>query len=168
MSRITYTKKGAPSVERTTKKGTAFERTYKTEGSKPINEASLSTRLLWGFGNLIGASQIKINAKKSRGFSIVNERPVKDADGNVVLNADGSVQTAPKTYASINLGRMVINKRLDNPTRDEWYLRAPLTSESLLLTNEILILAEMFGSKELWFVVSINSLHLVSLTLLCR
>lgn len=125
MSRITYTKKGAPSVERTTKKGTAFERTYKTEGSKPINEASLSTRLLWGFGNLIGASQIKINAKKSRGFSIVNERPVKDADGNVVLNADGSVQTAPKTYASINLGRMVINKRLDNPTRDEWYLRAP-------------------------------------------
>ena len=129
MSRITYTKKGAPSIERTTKKGTAFERTYKTEGSKPINEASLSTRLLWGFGNLIGASQIKINAKKSRGFSIVNERPVKDADGNVVLNADGSVQTAPKTYASINLGKWVANKRNTNPSRDVWYKRTMVRGE---------------------------------------
>ena len=111
MSRITYTKKGNPSDNKDT--------------TKPIASAPLSIRLLWALGNACGFTQIKRNAKKSRGFSIVNERPVKDADGNVVLNADGSVQTAPKTYSSINLGRVVINKRLDNPNRDEWYLRAP-------------------------------------------
>ena len=107
MSRITYTKKGAPSVERTTKKGTSFERTYKTEGSKPINEASLSTRLLWAFGNLIGASQIKINAKKSRGYSI----------------------SVGKTFTAFNFGKLVAYKRNTNPSRDVWYKRTMVRGE---------------------------------------
>ena len=115
MSRITYTKKGNPSDRK--------DRTL------PIASAPLSTRLLWAFGNLIGASQIKINAKKSRGFSIVNERPVKDADGYVVLNPDGTVNTENRTYTSYNFGKWVANKSNASSNDPEWFKRTMVRGE---------------------------------------
>tara|TARA_R100000329_G_scaffold150213_2_gene142546 strand:+ start:1522 stop:1941 length:420 start_codon:yes stop_codon:yes gene_type:complete len=116
MSRITYTKKGNPSDRK--------DRTL------PIASAPLSIRLLWAFGNLFGFSQIKRNAKLSRGFGIESDRPVKNDDGiGYVLNPDGTVKTEKRTYTSYNFGKWVANKRNTNPSRDVWYKRTMVRGE---------------------------------------
>ena len=115
MSRITYTKKGNPSDRK--------DRTL------PIASAPLSIRLLWAFGNLFGFSQIKRNAKLSRGFGIESDRPVTDDNGNLVLNSDGTVKTEKRTYTSYNFGKWVANKRNTNPSRDVWYKRTMIRGE---------------------------------------
>ena len=115
MSRITYTKKGNPSDRK--------DRTL------PKASAPLSIRLLWAFGNLFGFSQIKRNAKLSRGFGIESDRPVTDDNGNLVLNSDGTVKTEKRTYTSFNFGKWVANKRNTNPSRDVWYKRTMVRGE---------------------------------------
>ena len=115
MSRITYTKKGNSNDA--------------VELTNPIASAPLSIRLLWVFGNLFGFSQIKRNAKLSRGFGIESDRPVTDDNGNLVLNSDGTVKTEKRTYISFNFGKWVANKRNTNPSRDVWYKRTMVRGE---------------------------------------
>lgn len=93
MSRITYTKKGNPSDRK--------DRTL------PIASAPLSIRLLWVFGNACGFTQIKRNAKKSRGYSI----------------------SIGKTFTAFNFGKFVAYKRNPNPSRDVWYKRTMVRGE---------------------------------------
>ena len=115
MSRITYTKKGNSNDV--------------VELTNPIASAPLSIRLLWVLGNACGFTQIKRNAKKSRGFGIESDRPVTDDNGNLVLNSDGTVKTEKRTYTSFNFGKWVANKRNTNPSRDVWYKRTMVRGE---------------------------------------
>jgi hypothetical protein len=115
MSRITYTKKGNPADNRDT--------------TKSIASAPLSVRLLWALGNAFGFTQIKRNAKKSRGFGIESDRPVKDADGYVVLNPDGTVKTEKRTYTSYNFGKWVANKSNASSNDPEWFKRTMVRGE---------------------------------------
>tara|TARA_B100001142_G_scaffold219007_1_gene217158 strand:+ start:4315 stop:4665 length:351 start_codon:yes stop_codon:yes gene_type:complete len=93
MSRITYTKKGNPADNRDT--------------TKSIASAPLSVRLLWVLGNVFGFTQIKRNAKKSRGYSI----------------------SVGKTFTAFNFGKFVAYKRNPNPSRDVWFKRTMVRGE---------------------------------------
>ena len=93
MSRITYTKKGNSNDA--------------VELTNPIASAPLSIRLLWVFGNACGFTQIKRNAKKSRGYSI----------------------SIGKTFTAFNFGKFVAYKRNPNHSRDVCYKRTMVRGE---------------------------------------
>ena len=91
MSRITYTKKGLSLNQKT------------REITEPIFSAPLFVKTLWAIGNVIGFNQIKRNAVKNRGYSIVEG----------------------KTYTAFNFGKWVAYRRNTNvlPKNDIWYKR---------------------------------------------
>ena len=95
MSRITYTKKGLSLNQKT------------REITEPIFSAPLFVKTLWAIGNVIGFNQIKRNAVKNRGYSIVEG----------------------KTYTAFNFGKWVAYRRNDNPLRDIWYKRTNVEGE---------------------------------------
>jgi len=108
MSRITYTKRGNPSVLRMNDKG----KLYRTEGSDPISIAPFRYRLLWNFGNLFGFNNIRQNAHKSRGFGIQE---------NLYNKRTGNLEA--RTSTAFNFGRWVGYFQKNDPIRNLWYKR---------------------------------------------
>ena len=97
MSRITYTKKGLSLNQKT------------REITEPIFSAPLFVKTLWAIGNVIGFNQIKRNAVKNRGYSIVEG----------------------KTYTAFNFGKWVAYRRNTNvlPKNDIWYKRTVVNGD---------------------------------------
>ena len=97
MSRITYTKKGL-SYNQVTR-----------EITEPIFSAPLFVKTLWAIGNVLGFNQIKRNAVKNRGYSIVKG----------------------KTYTAFNFGKWVAYRRNTNvlPKNDIWYKRTVVNGD---------------------------------------
>ena len=108
MSRITYTKRGNPSVLKVNDKGNL----YRTEGSDPIAIAPLRYRLLWNLGNLFGFNNIRQNANKSRGFGIQEK-----------LYNKVTKEFESRTSTAFNFGRWVGYFQKATPKRSLWYKR---------------------------------------------
>ena len=108
MSRITYTKRGNPSVLKVNDKGNL----YRTEGSDPISQAPLRYRLLWNLGNLFGFNNIRQNAHESRGFGIQEKLYNKRTD-----------DFESRTSTAFNFGRWVGYYQKVTPKRNLWYKR---------------------------------------------
>jgi hypothetical protein len=108
MSRITYTKRGNPSVLKVNDKGNL----YRTEGSDPISLAPFRHRLLWNLGNLFGFNNIRQNANKSRGFGIQEE-----------LYNKVTKEFESRTSTAFNVGRWVGYYQKVTPKRNLWYKR---------------------------------------------
>ena len=108
MSRITYTKRGNPSVLKVNDKGNL----YRTEGSDPIAIAPLRYRLLWSLGNLFGFNNIRQNANKSRGFGIQEK-----------LYNKVTKEFESRTSTAFNFGRWVGYFQKVTPKRNLWYKR---------------------------------------------
>lgn len=118
MSRITYTEKGSPSIVKHTK-----GRTYLTEGSTAIANAPFNVRMLWSIGNMLGFTQIKRNAVKSRGFSInPNLTVLKDGSGTPILDENGNVIKVSETYTAFNFFKWVAYSSNKETTKPLWYL----------------------------------------------
>ena len=108
MSRITYTKRGNPSVLKVNDKGNL----YRTEGSLPIAMAPFRYRVLWNLGNLFGFNNIRQNANKSRGFGIQEE-----------LYNKVTKEFESRTSTAFNFGRWVGYYQKVTPKRNLWYKR---------------------------------------------
>ena len=108
MSRITYTKRGNPSVLKVNDKGNL----YRTEGSDPISLAPFRHRLLWNLGNLFGFNNIRQNANKSRGFGIQEK-----------LYNKVTKEFESRTSTAFNVGRWVGYYQKVTPKRNLWYKR---------------------------------------------
>ena len=108
MSRITYTKRGNPSVLKVNAKG----KLYRTEGSDPIATAPFRYRVIWSLGNLFGFNTIKQNAVKSRGFGFQE-----------ALWNRKTKRYEKRTSTAFNFGRWVGYFQKANPNRNLWYKR---------------------------------------------
>ena len=118
MSRITYTKRGNPSVLKVNDKGNL----YRTEGSDPISLAPFRHRLLWNLGNLFGFNNIRQNANKSRGFGI-QEKLFNKRTGKFEA----------RTSTAFNFGRWVGYKQkmiIDDPDMLLWYKRTTINGNT--------------------------------------